>query len=548
MKIIAAIYARYSTDQQRETSIDDQIRRCTELGQRHNLEVPHELVFFDAALSGTAKDLNKRTGYQNLLAAWDAGLFQVLLVDEVSRLARDGVELALLQRRLENTPVRLIAANGLDTAVPNWELMLGLQGMLSQQTVRDTQHRVVRGMVGQLQRGYMVASPPFGYQLDRKLTVDGDRVGTHWRIDEQEAALVREIYALRRQGKSFNAISRVLNERGIPIRRKPKKSAGYWRPGSLANLLKNPIYRGEFVWNDSLNARLKAKKTGRTLTPLHFQRPQLRIVDDATWFDCNNKTHSRSGYGGGKHPLAGLFECGACGAMLTVSSGRTPSLYCAQCTQACCVSAPDALRHRGSVSASGVKEMLLLALRELLSPEVVEAFKDRLRHRLMGGVEEEVAKVRRLHALAKQSMERLARVLSSLESDDPVLEAEYRTKQTEFRRLEETVAELESRQEIFNRAALEKQLSVDPQVLLDKIFDGSQPAEKVRAVLARLFPKLVFRGKSDRATAVFELSYSPGAAAALASDTTTLDDEPLVRLVQLRSGAKRPTEWKIVWL
>lgn len=192
--------------------------------------------------------------------------------------------------------------------------------------------------------------------------------------------------------------------------------------------------------------------------------------------------------------------------------------------------------------------MLLLALRELLSPEVVEAFKDRLRHRLMGGVEEEVAKVRRLHALAKQSMERLARVLSSLESDDPVLEAEYRTKQTEFRRLEETVAELESRQEIFNRAALEKQLSVDPQVLLDKIFDGSQPAEKVRAVLARLFPKLVFRGKSDRATAVFELSYSPGAAAALASDTTTLDDEPLVRLVQLRSGAKRPTEWKIVWL
>jgi len=234
--------------------------------------------------------------------------------------------------------------------------------------------------------------------------------------------------------------------------------------------------------------------------------------------------------------------------MLTVSSGRTPPLYCAQCTQACCVSAPDALRHKGSVSASGIKEMLLVALREFLSPEVVEAFKDRLRHRLMGGVEEEVAKIRRLHALAKQSMERLARVLSSLESDDPVLEAEYRTKQTEFRRLEETLAALESRQEIFNRAALEKQLSVDPLPLLDKVFDGSQPPEKVRAVLARLFPKLIVKGKVNRATAVFELSYSPGAAAALASDTATLDDDPLVRLVQLRSGAKRPTEWKIVWL
>jgi hypothetical protein len=110
------------------------------------------------------------------------------------------------------------------------------------------------------------------------------------------------------------------------------------------------------------------------------------------------------------------------------------------------------------------------------------------------------------------------------------------------------VTELESRHEIFNRAALEKQLSVDPLVLLDNIFDYSQPAEKVRAVLARLFPKLIFRGKVDRATAVFELSYSPGAAAALASDTITLDDQPLVRLVQLSSSAKRPTEWKIVWL
>lgn len=548
MKIKAAIYARYSSDKQRETSIDDQIRRCQELAQRHNLDVPHELVFFDEALSGTDKHLNKREGYKALMSAWDAGQFKMLLVDEVSRLARDGLELAQLKHRLQTTPVRLITTDGIDTRQPNWELVFGLQSIVSEQTVRDTQHRVVRGMVGQLERGYMVATPPFGYQLDRKLTVDGDRVGTHWRIDEQEAAIVREIYALRRQGKSFNAISRMLNERGIPIRRKPRKSAGYWRPGSLANLLKNPIYRGEFVWNDSVNVRLKANKTGRTLTPLHFQRPQLRIVDDETWFDCNNKTHSRSGYGGGKHPLAGLFECGACGAMLTVSSGRTPSLYCAQCTQACCVSAPDALRHKGSVSANGIKEMLLVALREFLSPEVVEAFKDRLRHRLMGGVEEEVAKIRRLHALARQAMERLARVLSSLESDDPVLESEYRTKQTEFRRLEETVAELESRQEIFNRAALEKQLSVDPHVLLDKIFDRSQPAEKVRAVLARLFPKLVFRGKSDRVTAVFELSYSPGAAAALASDTATLDDEPLVRLVQLRSGARRPTEWKIVWL
>ncbi len=83
MKLKAAIYARYSSDKQRETSIDDQIRCCQELAQRHNLDVPNELIFFDEALSGTNKHLNKRDGYKALISAWDAGLFTMLIVDEV---------------------------------------------------------------------------------------------------------------------------------------------------------------------------------------------------------------------------------------------------------------------------------------------------------------------------------------------------------------------------------------------------------------------------------------------------------------------------------
>lgn len=139
----------------------------------------------------------------------------------------------------------------------------------------------------------MVATPPFGYQLDRKLTADGERVGTHWRIDEQQAAVVREIFAARRQGKSLGAIAKELNERGIPLQRRPRKHAAYWRPGRIVNLLKNPIYRGVFVWHDSPTSRAKAKRTGRSLTSLSFARPHLRIVDDETWYDCNRKTHTR---------------------------------------------------------------------------------------------------------------------------------------------------------------------------------------------------------------------------------------------------------------
>ena len=543
-----AIYARYSTDQQRETSIDDQVRRCGELAQRHGLEPSPDLTFSDAALSGTAKDLSKRAGYQQMLMAWDNRAFDILLTDELSRLARDGVELALLQRRLQNTPVRLITADGIDTSQSNWELLVGLQSIVSQQAVRDTQHRVVRGMVGQLERGYMVATPPFGYQLDRKFDADGNRIGTHWIINEEEAAIVREIFTLRRNGASLNAIAEMLNRRCVPTPRAPRKTLGYWRPGMLYKLLGNPVYRAVFVWNDSVFLRAKAKKTGRCLKPQYFARPLLRIVDDATWHDCNRGTHSRTGFGGGRHALAGLIECGACGATLTVSSGRTASVYCAQCSQASLVAAPGGLRNTGSVSTNGVNALLLTALRELLSPAVVAAFKDRLRQRLGGGAVEELKRVQRQHEQARKSTERLARMLANLDADDPILEIEYRQKQSQLRELALEIVQLEARQEISQKEELEKQLSIDPVILLDSLFESGQPEEKVRSVLSRLFPKIIFKGKSDRMTAVFELSYSAGAAAALASNTPTLDDEPITRKMQLSSGAKRPTEWKVIWL
>jgi len=143
-----AIYARYSSEQQRETSIEDQVRRCGELAQQYGLQPSPELTFSDSALTGHEKDVFKRIGYQKMLQAWDDKAFDILLVDESSRIARDGVELALLQRRLQNTPVRMITANGIDTSIPNWELVFGLQSIVSQQAGRDTRHRVVRGMLG----------------------------------------------------------------------------------------------------------------------------------------------------------------------------------------------------------------------------------------------------------------------------------------------------------------------------------------------------------------------------------------------------------------
>lgn len=92
----AAIYARYSTDEQRGTSLEDQVRRCREEAHRLGFDVPESLIFSDAAISGTSAAIGKRTGYHALIAAWEARAFAGIVVDEISRLARDALELAKL--------------------------------------------------------------------------------------------------------------------------------------------------------------------------------------------------------------------------------------------------------------------------------------------------------------------------------------------------------------------------------------------------------------------------------------------------------------------
>ena len=73
-----AIYARYSCEKQNETSLEDQIRRCTELAQRHGWSISQDLIYTDAAASGTEKGDALREDYRRLLEDWNTGKFDVL--------------------------------------------------------------------------------------------------------------------------------------------------------------------------------------------------------------------------------------------------------------------------------------------------------------------------------------------------------------------------------------------------------------------------------------------------------------------------------------
>lgn len=532
-----AIYVRYSDDQQRTTSLDDQIRRCRDLAVQHGLSLDDVQIYQDAAITGKAQGEDKRKGFQQLLEAWSQNAFDVLIVDELSRLSRDALTQAQIIRRLETSSrVRMITANGVDTARPGWQLLLGLEGIVSQQAGRDTKHRVVRGMIGQLERGYMIATPAFGYSLKRELDDQGNHRGSRWVINETDAAVVRDVFERRSRGQSMHEIARYLNEQGIPTRRAGRNAdGGYWRPSSIRNLLANTIYKGIFVWNGSTTARARAEKGGYELEQKVYERPQLRLVSDDLWNTCNRKSISRSGYGGGRHALAGLVKCGCCESTLAVTSkSRCRSLYCSRCTVAKSVISADE-RLTGTVATEGVQHLLIHAARHFLSEPFIEEFRAKLRAKLVGDVDEQLRAARVELARLEGAQERISRLIAADASEDPILLARYSEARDRAQTQRTHVNELVLGAAAVDREAISAQIDVvDPLRVLDDLFDSDIPAAQVRAVLSRLFPSIVLERKLSTYQSVFSVRFSPGVALAMLSDTKTIEEQEIERRFLLR--------------
>lgn len=541
----AAVYARYSTDEQRDTSLEDQIRRCRGEAARRGFDVPDELVFSDAALSGTAAAVEKRAGYRALIEAWDQRVFEAVIVDEVSRLARDPLELAKLQQRVESTRVRLITADGIDSATQNWQLQFGLAGVIGAHFLRETKFRVIRGMQGQLERGYQIADAPIGYRAIRQHDSAGTPMGTRWEIDEKEAALVREMFQMRRDGMSLFAVAKELNGRGIlPPRKARNGGPGYWRPSSLRRVYTNTIYRGIFTWNGSSFTHYRARKTGAKVEPVEYERPELRIVDDETWHICAGQSRGTHFRGGRKHLFSGMVTCGDCGNKLHHKvAGNRSTLYCAVCSQAVCVGVKPSWM--GYAGTGGLRTALLLVMDALFDDALVAEFRARLRKRLEGDRSSELEAAHACAKRARAAYERLLRLARELPQDDGAMERELKTAALESREAERKVKLVSEGVSKVDRVSIEQQLAVDPREFLPRLLDDGVPVGKVQAVLQRLFPRIALVARIDRTTRVFEITLAPGVAFAHASDTLTLEEETMTVRVRVSSSAKRPVRWHV---
>src|SRR5262245_61930316 len=102
----AVIYARFSTDKQSDNSIEDQTRNCARYAERCGMTILTR--FEDKAISGASKD---RPGFEAMRSAGNRGEFDVLLVDDLSRLSRDDVEMKQVIRRFKFRRIRIIGVS-----------------------------------------------------------------------------------------------------------------------------------------------------------------------------------------------------------------------------------------------------------------------------------------------------------------------------------------------------------------------------------------------------------------------------------------------------
>ncbi len=327
-----ALYARYSSDNQREASIEDQLRICREQAKREKWKIVG--TYKDAGISGASMIL--RPGIQALLQDAQAGQFDIVLAEALDRISRDQADVATFYKHLKFAGVPIVTLSEGEIS----ELHVGLKGTMNALFLKDLAAKTHRGIRGRVEEGKSGGGLCFGYNVIKQLDSRGDPIRGDREINEAEANVVRRIFREFAAGVGPRTIARTLNEEGVPgpagklwndttIRGHVKRGTG---------LVNNELYIGRLIWNRL--RYIKDPSTGKRVSRLNPESewiikdvPELRIVDDELWqsvrarqgeiaekyanvTEAVRKHHKKNRLNGTRRPkslLSGLVFCGCCG-------------------------------------------------------------------------------------------------------------------------------------------------------------------------------------------------------------------------------------------
>ncbi len=325
-----AIYARYSSENQREASIADQFRICREFAQRQGWQIVKE--YSDHAVSGATL---LRSGFQAMMASALRKEVDVVLAESLDRFSRDQEDTAGLFKRLTFAGVSIVTLAEGDITF----LHIGLKGTMNAMFLKELADKTRRGLRGRIELGKSGGGVSYGYRILRRF--ENGIVSTGEReVVPEEADIIRRIFKDYAAGLSPKQIAKDLNREGL---RGPR--GALWSPSTIhgnpkrgLGILRNELYIGRMVWNRQ--RFLKDPDTGKRVARpnprsewITKDLPELRILDDELWQAVQTRYAGvqrkwKSGEEGKrfnqfrrpKYLFSGLTKCGECGAGFVVYS------------------------------------------------------------------------------------------------------------------------------------------------------------------------------------------------------------------------------------
>ena len=391
-----AAYARISSVLQRETSVDDQLDACRRYATQHGWTVLDAHVYRDVAISGAT--LEGRPGIQALLAAAATSPrpFDILLVDDSSRVARDLPAALHVLRLLTFFGIRTIyISQQINSDNEQAETLLTVHGLVDGLYLQETAKKIKRGLAGQLERGFHTGGKTYGYRTEPVLDPSGKRdhdqaavIGHRLVVNDAQAEIIRRIYDWYAEGVPMPQMADRLTEEGVSAARGTR-----WTKNALWRILNNERYLGKQIWGQHAVARDPGSKRlvqrAKPRDEWHIRdRPDLRIVSDAQWQrviqrreqlrqlgNFSPRTHAPSTRGRhglySAYVLVGLSRCGTCGGGITiVTSGRgSPRYGCPNSWRNGLIACDNRLTVRAKI----VDPRVLAGLQaELTRPEMVQ--------------------------------------------------------------------------------------------------------------------------------------------------------------------------------
>lgn len=296
----AVIYARYSSDNQREESIEGQLRECKEYADQNGITVVR--TYIDRALSAKT---DSRPQFQQMIHDSATHTFEAVLVWKLDRFSRNRYDSAHYKRILKNNRVHVVSVTEPISNTPEGIMLESLLEGMAEYYSAELAEKVSRGHKENALKAKFNGGPvPLGYRIDSE---------HHYQIDPTTAPVVQEAFQRYAAGESIRGIIESLNARGI------RNSRGNpFTKNSFQTLLKNRRYLGEYRYKDTVIP----DAIPAIIDPDCFDAVQRRC-EIHRQAPAHNKADVH-------YLLTTKLFCGKCGTMMAGESGRshTGTVHC----------------------------------------------------------------------------------------------------------------------------------------------------------------------------------------------------------------------------